>query len=140
MRTLNKVMIIGRLGGDPRIKYFENGAVKASLRIATDESYKTKEGERVELTEWHTVVLWRGLANIAEKYLKKGNLVYVEGKLRTRSWKDDAQQEHSITEIEASELLMLESPSRSSNSSQHNSTSDNDLLLPDVPEGDDLPF
>lgn len=118
MRGLNKVTLIGRLGRDPEIKYFDSGAAKANFPLATSESYTNKEGQRVENTEWHNIVFWRGLAEIAEKYLKKGAQVYVEGKLRTRSWDDQDGNKKYITEIEGNNLIMLDrAPSADNNNS-----------------------
>ncbi len=108
MRDLNKVMIIGRLGQDPEVQHFESGAMKASFSVATSESYTNREGNKVETTEWHKVVTWRKLAEIVDKYLRKGQQVYIEGKIKTRSW-DDQQtgQKRYITEIEAFDMKML---------------------------------
>jgi len=117
MRGLNKVMLIGRLGRDPEMVYLESGTVKASFPIATNEVYKDREGNRVEKTDWHNIVMWRGLAQIAEKYLKKASLVYIEGKLKTRSWQDQNGNKRYITEVEATDLQMLES--RNSNHSNN---------------------
>jgi single-strand DNA-binding protein len=81
MSGVNKVILIGNLGKDPEVRYLDNGVAVANMSIATTENYKNKEGDRVSQTEWHDVVLWRGLAEIAEKYLKKGSSVYIEGRL-----------------------------------------------------------
>ena len=87
--TVNKVILIGNLGKDPEIRRLENGAVVASFSIATSESFTDKNsGEKKEITDWHDIVLWRGLAEIAEKYIRKGTKIYVEGKLKKRSWQD----------------------------------------------------
>lgn len=117
MRGLNKVTLIGRLGRDPEIKYFESGAAKANFPLATSETYTNKEGQRIENTEWHNVIFWRQLAEIAEKYLKKGALVYIEGKLKTRSWDDQDGNKKYITEIEGNNLIMLDRAPDSSNNS-----------------------
>lgn len=106
--TLNKVMIIGNLGADPEYKTLENNATVARLRIATTETY-TKDGQKIENTEWHTVNLWRNLADTAHKYLKKGDKVYIEGKLKTRSWEENGQKRYA-TEIEGLSMVMLGSP------------------------------
>jgi single-strand DNA-binding protein len=91
MSGVNKVILVGRLGKDPEVRNLENGAVVANFSIATSESYKDRTtGEKKEITEWHNIVLWRGLAEIAQKYLHKGDMVYIEGKLRTRSWRKKA--------------------------------------------------
>lgn len=112
---MNKVMIIGNLGKDPEVKHFEGDVSVARLAVATDESYKKKDGQLVERTEWHNVVMWRGLAKVAERYLKKGDKVYVEGRIRTRSWEAENKEMRYITEIEALNMVML-SPKNSSGS------------------------
>jgi single-strand DNA-binding protein len=104
--SLNKVMIIGKLGQDPELKYTPQGASVCSFSIATDEGYKDSNGNQVDRTEWHRIVIWRKLAEIAGQYLKKGSLVYIEGKLQTRSWDKDGQK-HYTTEIVASDMTML---------------------------------
>jgi single-strand DNA-binding protein len=106
MSGINKVILIGRLGKDPDIRTFETGVKKASFTMATSEIRKDKDGNRTELTEWHNIVCWRNLAENAEKYLTKGKQIYLEGKLRTRSWEDNGVK-HYITEIEASTFTML---------------------------------
>jgi single-strand DNA-binding protein len=108
MASLNKVILIGNLGADPEQRAFPNGDAICNLRLATTENWKDKStGEARENTEWHRVVLYRRLAEIAGQYLKKGSQVYVEGRLRTRKWQDKDGQERYTTEIEASEMKML---------------------------------
>jgi len=107
MSSLNKAMIIGNLGKDPEIRTIPNGSKVASFTIATSERYTKKDGEKVDKTEWHKVVMWRGLAEIAEKYLKKGSTVYIEGKLTTRSWDDKDGKKLYTTEIIADQMQML---------------------------------
>jgi single-strand DNA-binding protein len=107
MAGVNKVILIGNLGKDPEVRYLEGGTAVANFTLATTETYKDKSGNRVEQTEWHNVVVWRGLAEIAEKYLKKGNQVYVEGKLRTRAWDDKDGVKRYTTEIIADNMTML---------------------------------
>ncbi len=104
---VNKVILIGNLGADPEVRTLTSGAKVARIRIATSESYTNREGERVTNTEWHSVNLWRGLADIAERYLKTGNTVYIEGKLRTRSYDDKEGVTRYVTEIEADNMTML---------------------------------
>ena len=106
MSGINKVILIGRLGKDPEIRAFEGGTKKASFTLATSEIYKDKEGKKVEQTEWHNIVCWRNLAEIAEKYLTKGKQIYLEGRLRTRSWEDNGVKKY-VTEIEATTFTML---------------------------------
>lgn len=106
MSGINKVILIGHLGKDPEVRTFENGTKKANFSLATTEYYKDKDGNRQEQTEWHNIVCWRNLAEIAEKYLTKGKLIYVEGKIKTRSWEDNGAKKY-ITEIEANTFTML---------------------------------
>lgn len=109
MAGVNKVILVGNLGADPEIRHLQNGAAVANFRIATSETYKDKTtGEKREQTEWHSVVAWRGLAEITEKYLRKGSKVYVEGKLRTRKWQDKEGVERYTTEIHVDEMTMLD--------------------------------
>jgi single-strand DNA-binding protein len=111
MAGVNKVILIGNLGADPEIRHLQNGASVANFRLATSETYKDKTtGERREQTEWHNVVAWRGLAEITEKYLRKGSKVYVEGKLRTRQWQDKDNNTRYTTEIVADEMTLLDRP------------------------------
>ena len=107
MSGLNKVMIIGRLGSDPEIRYTQDGAAVANFSIATSESWNDKSsGEKKESTEWHRIVAWQKLAEICGEYLKKGKEVYIEGRLKTRSWDKDGVK-HYMTEIHASYMQML---------------------------------
>ena len=107
MSGVNKAILVGRLGKDPEVRNLENGAVVASFTMATSETYKDKTtGERKETTDWHNVVLWRGLAEIAAKYLHKGDMVYIEGKLRTRSWEKDNVTRYT-TEIIGDNMTLL---------------------------------
>ncbi|MFA8300464.1 MAG: single-stranded DNA-binding protein [Hyphomicrobiales bacterium] len=146
--SVNKVILIGRLGVDPEIKSFESGAKVATFRMATTEFYKNKEGQRVEHTEWHSIVMWRNLADICEKYVRKGDQLYVEGRIRTRQWEDKDGNKRYTTEIEGLNMNMLggkkdsnENPSQApaapindkpekTNDSPNNSSA----------EDDDLPF
>src|SRR5688572_20018431 len=106
--NLNKVMLIGRLGRDPEVRYTKDGTAVANLRLATSEQWTDKAGERQERTEWHTAVLWGRQAEIAGEYLKKGRLVYVEGRLETRKWQDEAGADRYTTEVRAQSFLMLD--------------------------------
>ncbi len=106
MSGVNKVILIGNLGRDPEVFTFDNGNKKVRLAVATTETYRNKQNEKVEHTEWHIVVLFRGLAEVAAKYLKKGNPVYVEGRLRTRNWEENGLKRY-VTEVEAQNLIML---------------------------------
>ena len=107
MSGVNKVILIGRLGKDPEVRNLDNGAVVANFSIATSESYKDRTtGEKKEITEWHNIVLWRGLAEIAQKYLRKGDMVFIEGKLRTRSWEKEGVTRYT-TEVVGDNMTML---------------------------------
>ncbi|MEZ5084323.1 MAG: single-stranded DNA-binding protein [Bacteroidales bacterium] len=106
MAGINKVILIGNLGRDPEVMTFDNGVKKASFSLATTESYKNKEGQRIEQTEWHNIVIWRGLAEVAEKYLRKGSQVYIEGRIKTRSYEQDGIKKY-VTEIYADNMTML---------------------------------
>ena len=108
MASVNRVTLIGNLGADPETRYMPNGDAVANIRLATTESWKDKaSGEKREITEWHRVVFYRKLAEIAGQYLKKGSSVYIEGRIRTRKWQDKEGQERYTTEIEATEMQML---------------------------------
>lgn len=107
MSGVNKAILIGRLGKDPEVRNLENGATVANFSIATTEVYRDRTtNEKKEITEWHNIVLWRGLAEIAAKYLHKGDMVYIEGKLRTRSWEKDNVTRYT-TEIVGDNMTML---------------------------------
>lgn len=109
-RGVNKVILIGNLGADPEVRFMPSGGAVANLRIATSESWKDKQtGEQHERTEWHTVVLFNRLGEIAGEYLKKGSKVFIEGSLRTRKWQDKTGQDRYTTEIVGSEMQMLDS-------------------------------
>src|SRR3989304_1563607 len=105
--SVNKVILVGRLGKDPEVKYTQAGVPVARFTIATDESWKDQSGEKQQRTEWHNVVAWRKLAEICGQYLNKGKLVYVEGRLQTRSWEDKEGNKRYTTEIQADNLVML---------------------------------
>lgn len=108
MASVNKVILVGNLGADPETRYMPNGDAVCNIRLATTESWKDKaSSERKEITEWHRVVFYRRLAEIAGEYLRKGSSVYVEGRIRTRKWQDKEGQERYTTEIEANEMQML---------------------------------
>jgi single-strand DNA-binding protein len=145
--SVNKVILIGNLGADPEVKTLTSGTKVARLRIATSESYTNKEGERITNTEWHSVNVWRGLAEVAEKYLSKGSSVYIEGKLRTRSYDDKDGNTRYVTEIEADNMTMLggrgDSAGSASPSSANQATPSSPQNRPNnssSEEDDDLPF
>lgn len=112
---INKVILVGNLGKDPEVRHFEGNSSVASFSVATSESYTDKNGERQSQTEWHNVVMWNGLAAVAEKYLKKGSQVYLEGKLTTRKWQDKEGNDRYTTEIVARTMKMLGSREGGSN-------------------------
>lgn len=136
MAGVNKVILVGNLGKDPEIRYLDGGVAVANFPLATSESYKDKAGNRVDQTEWHNVVLWRGLAEVTEKYLKKGSQVYIEGKIRSRSWDDKEGVKRYTTEIVADTMTMLGGRRDSDSAS---STNGNQGVSDSAPE-DDLPF
>lgn len=148
MSGINKVILVGNLGKDPEVRHLEGGAVVAKFPLATSETYKTKDGQRVDQTEWHNIVMWRGLAESAEKYLRKGTLIYLEGKIRTRSWDDKDGNKRYATEIIADQMTMLGNK-RTDDHQNHNghdnkNASDYNHPAPATGEapqaGDDLPF
>ncbi len=106
---VNKVILIGNVGADPEVRYLEGGTAVANLRLATTERYKNKNGENVDQTEWHNIVLWRRLAEVVEKYVRKGSRLYIEGRIRTRSWDDQNGNKRYTTEIWADNMQMLSS-------------------------------
>ena len=111
---VNKVILIGNVGNDPEVKYIKEDVPVAKFSLATSESYKNKDGERVTNTEWHNIVVWRGLAKVVEKYVKKGSKLYIEGKLTHRKYEDKDGQTKYFTEIVCRDLTMLDSKSTNS--------------------------
>jgi single-strand DNA-binding protein len=107
MNGVNKVILIGNLGSDPEVRHLNTGSVVANFNIATSESYTNKNGERVTQTEWHRIELWDGLAKVAEQYLKKGQTVYIEGKIKTENWQDSDGNNRTTTRIRGLNLTML---------------------------------
>jgi single-strand DNA-binding protein len=142
MSGLNKVMLIGNLGKDPEYRHMEGGVMVARFPLATSEYYKNKEGMRVEQTEWHRVVMWRGLAEAAEKInLRKGQMVFIEGKIRSRTWEKDGVKKYE-TEIVADNMTLLSRrDSGNGNSGQGDDAQHMNPEIPPVnsPDGD-LPF
>lgn len=134
---INKVFLIGRLGADPEIRYTPSGAEVASFRIATSENWTNKSGEKEERTEWHRIVAWRGLAKICGEYLSKGKLVYIEGRLRTRTWEDREGNKRSTTEIEATDMKMLGGLGEQSRKGKEPAM---DETAPPTKEEEDIPF
>jgi single-strand DNA-binding protein len=141
---VNKVILIGNLGKDPEIQRLESGVKKATFSLATTEVYRNKEGEKVNHTEWHNIILWRGLAEIAENYLKKGNTIYLEGRIRRREYEDKDGQKRYVTDILGDSLNMLGGPRREGSPEEHTTQKEGDgngngsTFVPEP--GDDLPF
>lgn len=129
---MNKVILIGFLGGNPNIRRFDTGSVVATFTIATNERYKDKDGTIKEKTEWHNIVAWKGLAEIAEKFLKKGQQVVVLGKITTRSYQDQQQNTRYITEIVADEIKIIGKKEHNEHTEQYKQS--------DNPCEEDLPF
>ena len=150
MAGVNRVILIGNLGKDPEIRSLEGGVKVANFSLATTESYKGKNGEKVDQTEWHNIVLWRGLAEVAENYLKKGNSIYVEGKIRTRDWTDKDGNKRYTTEIIADNMVMLGGRRDQSDNGNNPPYQKQEKPAPQEPQdqnidlsaetGDDLPF
>lgn len=139
--SVNKVILVGNLGKDPEVRTLESGSKVVGFSLATSEKYKDKiTGEQRVQTDWHNIVMWRNLADIADKYLRKGMQVYIEGKLRTRSWQDKDGNNRYTTEVVADNMVMM-SKSNSDSSSSHSNSPENHSNAPgenDVPN--DLPF
>ena len=139
-------MLIGNLGRDPDVQFLEGNIAVAKFPLATTETFKDRAGKLVSQTEWHTVVLWRGLAELAQKYLHKGSLVYIEGRLRTRSWEDKEGHKKFATEVVGDNLIMLDKRTDGSapgGAGPHSGTGDPAEGFPNAdlpPIGPDLPF
>lgn len=150
--SVNKVILVGNVGKDPEVRHLDSGVAVANLPLATSESYTAKNGDKVTTTEWHNIVLWRGLAEVAEKYVKKGRQLYIEGRIRSRSYDDKEGNKRYITEIYADVMQMLGSKDSNSDgnssqyqnnqnqqqSTQQSATNEPNTEAPD--EEDDLPF
>ena len=128
MAGVNKAILVGNLGRDPEVRHLDNGRAVTNFSIATSETYKNRNGEKVTNTEWHNIVLWTPLAEIAEKYLKKGNQVYIEGKITTRSYDDKDGIKRYVTEVVGREMTLLGSASGGSatSNSEYSDQSNND--------------
>ena len=152
---VNKVILIGRVGKDPDIRHLDQGVSVASFSLATSETYKNKNGEKITNTEWHNIVMWRQLAVIAENFIRKGSLIYIEGRIRTRSYDDQEGKKRYVTEIVGDNLQLLDrKPSDDASGAGYNANANNtntqggashtDTIVSPVfdnEEGpDDLPF
>jgi single-strand DNA-binding protein len=123
MAGINKAILVGNLGKDPEMRYTPSGVAVCSFPMATSETYKDRNtGERITQTEWHNIVIWRGMAETAEKYLRKGSQVYIEGKIKTRSWEDQQGQKRYTTEIVADVMQLLDRPNASGGTSSPTAT------------------
>ena len=142
--SVNKVILIGHVGRDPEIKHLDKDVAVANFPLATSENYTAKTGEKVSTTEWHNIVAWRGLAELSEKYIKKGRELYIEGRIRTRTWDDKEGAKHYFTEIFAQEIKFVgkregqaEIPGQPMPADVQQVVSEPDFSQP---EEDDLPF
>jgi single-strand DNA-binding protein len=140
MAGVNKVILVGNLGKDPEIRHLENGRAVTNFSLATSEIYKNKEGERVTNTEWHNIVLWTPLAEVAEKYLKKGSQVYLEGKLTNRSYDDKDGIKRYICEVVVRDMTLLGKPQGDGGSDQSDSGQSTSHTADANTDLDDLPF
>ena len=146
MASVNKVILLGNLGADPELRYTNSGTAVANFRIATNERWSDKNGTAQERTEWHNIVAWGKLAEICGKYLKKGRSVYVEGRLQTRSWDDQAGNKRYTTEVVAQVMQMLGSRGSEAQEGEWSARpATEEPAVPDIPVGsaasdDDLPF
>ena len=139
--TVNKVLLIGRLGGDPEVRYAPSGNAVANFSMATNRSYKDKDGNQQEQTEWHRIVAWSRLAEFAKQYLHKGMRVYIEGRLQYREWQDQNGVKRNVTDVIANDIQMLESLGAKPDKGQQESPPE--IEVPedlDQPEDDSVPF
>jgi len=133
---INKVILVGRLGKDPEVRSLDSGDKVANFSLATNEYYKDQSGERKERTEWHNIVCWRGLADVAERFLTKGKLIYAEGKIQTRSWDDKDGNTRYTTEVVVDNLQMLDRGNDGGNGTVEKTAANSNFAEGD----DDLPF
>ena len=145
MSGVNKVILVGNVGKDPEIRNLEGGAKVAKFSLATSESYKKPDGTKVDTTEWHNIVLWRGLADVAERFVRKGSQIYVEGKIRSRTWDDkDGIKRYAIDIVGESMTLLgrkQEDPNASAGTQEYSRTNmESPPVSSEPPTSDDLPF
>lgn len=148
--SVNKVILVGNVGKDPEVRHLDSGVAVANFPLATSETYTAKNGERVTTTEWHNIVLWRGLADVAEKYVTKGRQLYIEGRIRTRSWDDKEGNKRYTTEIYGDQMQMLgtkadnqggaSQPQANQAAAQTPSPAANEPAIEEPSGDDDLPF
>ena len=149
--SVNKAILVGYVGNDPEVRYLDSGTPVANFRLATSENYTNRTGEKVTQTEWHNIVLWRGLAEVAEKYVKKGTQIYIEGRIRTRAWDDRDGNKRYTTEIVADSMQLLgkksdsvydpgPGPAPASSAENSTETKPSNDFADDNGGTDDLPF
>lgn len=138
--SINKVILVGNVGKDPEVKYLESGTAVARFSLATNETYKNKNGEKVTNTEWHNIEVWRGTAEFVEKYIKKGTQLYVEGKIRTENWEDKEGNKRYTTKILVDSLQLLGKREDGSEMGQPPIEQNNGGSMQHEEEADDLPF
>ena len=142
--AVNKVILVGNVGKDPEVRYLEGGAAVARFTMATSEVYKNRSGEKVTQTEWHNIVLWRSLAELAEKFIKKGSQLYIEGRIRSRSYEKDGVQRR-VTEIQGDVVQLLgrrasDDSAPSASDETEKLAAPDDISVNNLPQEDDLPF
>ena len=140
MAGVNKVILIGNLGKDPELKYLEGNIARLNFSMATSEFHKDKNGNKIEQTEWHNIVLWRSMAESGEKMLKKGTQIYLEGKLQTRQWIDKDNNKRNITEVVGESFLVLQKKDNGNSTSQANQEDTGNVNFEDLGKKDNLPF
>lgn len=142
--SVNKAILVGYVGIDPEVRYLESGTAVCNFRLATSEVYKNKSGEKVTTTEWHNIVLWRGLAELAEKFIKKGTQIYIEGRIKTRSWEDKDGNKRYTTEIVGDNLQLLgkrsDEPTMPQEQEESDTSESKKDISQEIDEADDLPF
>lgn len=137
-KDLNKVMLIGRLGQDPELKFTQSGIAVAKFSLATSQTWKDQDGNNQEKTEWHNVVVWRKLAEICSEYLRKGSKIYCEGALQTSTWEDENKKKHYKTEIIMNDMIMLDTKG-STGEGGNKKVTEPEAITPETKD-DDLPF
>lgn len=140
MAGVNKVILIGNLGKDPELKYLEGNIARLNFSMATSEFHKDKNGNKIEQTEWHNIVLWRSMAESGEKMLKKGTQIYLEGKLQTRQWIDKDNNKRNITEVVGESFLVLQKKDNVTSTTPANNEDSSNVNFEDLGKKDNLPF